>query len=147
MRWVTSQWQSHAALPRGCTFVSSDSSSSSSEIHCISWNHRVQYRIHNSPTVVCYPNPYQSVHALPSHFLKIHFNIILPSRPRSGFLTETLFASSFSPVRVPPFIWCSSLHSFLQFLSHATYLPQHPILEHPQPIFLPYFEKPRFIHI
>ena len=55
---------------------------------------------HSQAHATCpYPEPAQCSPCLPSHFLKIHFNIIFPSMPNSsglcssGVTTKTLYAS------------------------------------------------------
>jgi hypothetical protein len=51
-------------------------SSTSQEILWILWNPKVHYHIHRRPSPVHIPCQINPVHASPSHFLVINFNII-----------------------------------------------------------------------
>jgi hypothetical protein len=51
------------------------------EIRRILWNHKIHHRFHNSPPSVPVLNQINLVLA-PSDFLRVHFNINLPSTPR-----------------------------------------------------------------
>jgi hypothetical protein len=147
-----------------------NSFSASQEIPLILWNAEVHYRIHKSPP----PSPILSqlnpVHASPSHFLKVPFNIILPSTLGSPKWSPSVRSPHQNPVctslfppyvlRAPPIsffsIWLpekyfvmSTVPRYAVFSTPLSprplrpkYPPQHPILEHPQSLFLPQCERP-----
>jgi hypothetical protein len=61
-----------------------NSSSASTGIPRMLWNAKVHCRLHNNPLLVPILNQINSLHIIPSYFLKIHFNIILPFTHRSS---------------------------------------------------------------
>ena len=95
----------------------------------------------------------------PFLYLKIHFNIIFPSTPRSSNWSLSLKF----PHQPPPFVLHSLSISFflikdhvvmstspvpcyLVFLRHK-YLPENPILIHPQPTFFSQYQIQSFTPI
>jgi hypothetical protein len=110
--------------------------------------------VHKSP-----PYPTRLIQPIPSHpislrpilILSTHLYLAPPSGLfPSGFPTNILYAFLFYPSH-PPWLdhsicrrvqlWGDSLCSFLvshHFISlQSKYVPQHPVLEHPQSVFLP----------
>ena len=59
-----------------------NSSTDSQEIPRILWNPRVYYLLHNRPSLANNLSQINVGHAPSNRFLNIHFNIIVPSKPR-----------------------------------------------------------------
>jgi hypothetical protein len=117
------------------------------------------------------------IHALPSYFLKVHFNLVLPRTPGLpsglfplGVPTKTLYVLFFSPCMPrapsisPALIWSpeqylvssTNIELLIVHLSPAScyslqlrpnLFPQRPIIRHPQPMFFPQGERPSFTPI
>jgi hypothetical protein len=127
-------------------------SSATQEIPRILWKAQVHYRIHKSPPPVRILSQVSPIHVFHSNCLKIHWSDlrldVQPGVSPSRFPTKTWCAFLFSPYMLrPPVIsstykpWSSSLCSFSTPSYPHPSSPQHPILEHCQPQFLPECER------
>jgi hypothetical protein len=108
-RKITLQWSQNILTHSMEQSPSSEGTpfSASQEIYRILWKPKDHYRNHNSPPPVPTLSQINPFHPTTSHFLKIHFNIILPSAP--GFPKWFLSLRSSSPqccihLSSPPYV-------------------------------------------
>ena len=139
-------------------------------------NPNIHYHTHNRRSPASILSQINPVHAFPYHFLKIHIKIFLPSTLRSCTWSLFFGLSDQKPVCAYPHTCYMPQPSHSSLFYHPNsigwavriiklfnllffpfpcyfvplrpkYSPQHPILKHPQPSFLPQCEQPSFTPI
>jgi hypothetical protein len=75
--------------------------SATQELPSISWNPKVQYRIHKGPPLFPILSPINSIHAIPSYLSKIHFDIVHPPMSWSSQWSLSVWLPHQYSIRIP----------------------------------------------